>query len=206
MRRVTQLADPSVVPDAAGTEPATSGRLPTWRLLLAIALPVIAIVAVVVLAAVVNSRPVSDVTDPLPVSSVEAPGATTASCTALVAALPDPLGQLPRRQLAQGDDPLLAGVAAWGEPAVVLRCGVPTPAELTCAAPVQVVNGVTWLLLGGAGATTYLAVDRAVRVALTVPDSITSTGPWQEISNLIGATLPARDICVNGEPVPPDGG
>ncbi|MET0965823.1 MAG: DUF3515 domain-containing protein [Nakamurella sp.] len=200
------MTDPSALPGAAGTEPAAGGRLPTWRLMLAIALPVIAIVAVVVLAAVVNSRPVSDVTDPLPVSSVEAPGATTASCTELIAALPDPLGQLPRRELVRGEDPLLAGVAAWGEPAVVLRCGVPTPTELTCSAPVQVVNGVTWLLLGGGGATTYLAVDRAVRVALTVPDSVTSTGPWQEISSLIGATLPARDICVNGEPVPPDGG
>jgi hypothetical protein len=83
---------------------------------------------------------------------------------------------------------------------------VPTPTELTCSAPIQVVNGVSWLLLSGDGATTYLAVDRAVRVALTVPDSITSTGPWQQTSNVIAATLPARDICVNGEPVPPEGG
>jgi hypothetical protein len=200
------VTEPAVIPENAGADPVATGRLPRWRLALAIALPVIAIVAVVVLAAVVNSRPVSDVSDPLPVSSVEAPGATTASCSSLLAALPDPLGQLPRRQLVRGDDPLLAGVAAWGEPAVVLRCGVPTPAELTCSAPVQVVNGVTWLLLNGDGATTYLAVDRAVRVALTVPDSITSTGPWQETSDVISTTLPARSICVNGEPVPPDGG
>ena len=202
---MTRMAEPTAAPDT-GARSAGSGQLATWRLVLAIALPVIAIVAVVVLAAVINSRPVSDVTDPLPVSSVEAPGASTASCTALMAALPDPLGQLPRRQLVQGNDPLLTGVAAWGEPAVVLRCGVPTPAELTCSAPVQVVNGVTWLFLNGAGATTYLAIDRPVRVALTVPDSITSTGPWQAASNVVGATLPARDICVNGEPVPPDGG
>jgi hypothetical protein len=200
------VTEPAVIPDSTGADPAATGRLPRWRLALAIALPVIAIVAVVVLAAVVNSRPVSDVSDPLPVSSVEAPGATTSSCTSLATALPDPLGELPRRQLVRGEDPLLAGVAAWGEPAVVLRCGVPTPAELTCSAPVQVVNGVTWLLLNGDGATTYLAVDRAVRVALTVPDSITSTGAWQETSDVISATLPARSICANGEPVPPDGG
>ncbi len=135
----------------------------------AIAVSVAAIVGVIVLAAVVNSRPVTDVTDPLPVSSVDAPGATTAACTSLMAALPDPLGALPRRQLVQGDDPLLAGVAAWGEPAVVLRCGVPTPQELTCSSPVQVVDGVAWLPIPGSGGTTYLAVDRPVRVALTVP-------------------------------------
>jgi hypothetical protein len=202
---VTQVSGPPVLPDPPAADRGIGG-VATWRLVLAIALPMVAIVAIVVLAAVVNSRPVSDVTDPLPVSSVEAPGATTASCTSLLAALPDPLGQLPRRQLVQGADPLLAGVAAWGEPAVILRCGVPTPAELTCSAPVQVVNGVTWLLLDGDAATTYLAVDRSVRVAVTVPDSITSTGPWQETSNVIRATLPARDVCVNGEPVPPDGG
>src|ERR1700712_3019598 len=124
------MAESAVVPDPAKTGPPAGGRLSTWRLVLAIALPLIAIVAVVVLAAVVNSRPVTDVTHPLPAAAVEAPGAATASCTLLMAALPDPLGQLPRRQLVQGDDPLLAGVAAWGGPAVVMRCGVPTPAEL----------------------------------------------------------------------------
>jgi hypothetical protein len=181
-------------------------RLPTWRLVAAIALPVTVIIAVIVLAAIINSRPVSTAADPLAVSSVDAPGASTAACTSLMAALPDPLGQLPRRQLVQGDDPLLAGVAAWGEPAVVLRCGLPTPAELTCAAPVQVVDGVAWLpLYGDDGSITYLAADRAVRVALTVPQG-TSTGPWQQMSQLIGSTLAVREICVDGQLVPPDGG
>jgi hypothetical protein len=179
--------------------------LPTWRLATAIAVPVAAIIGVIVLAAVVNSQPVTDVADPLPVSSVDAPGAGMAACTSLLAALPDPLGGLPRRQLVQGDDPLLAGVAAWGEPAVILRCGVPTPQELTCSSPVQVVDGVAWLPIPGSGGITYLAVDRPVRVALTVPDG-TSTGPWQELSKIIGGTLTERPICTDGVPVPPDGG
>ena len=171
----------------------------------AIALPVTAIIAIVVLAGVVNSRPVTDVTDPLPVSSVEAPDATSTASTTLLAALPDPLAALPRGQLVQGDDPLLTGVAAWGEPAVILRCGTPTPQELTCSAAVQVVDGVTWLPLYGSGVTTYLAVDRPVRVALTIPDG-TSTGPWQDMSKIIGATLAQRPICVDGVPATPDGG
>jgi Protein of unknown function (DUF3515) len=179
--------------------------LPAWRLAAAIAVSLVAIVAVIVLAAVVNSRPVTDVTDPLPVSSVDSPGANTAACTTLLAAVPDPLGALPRRQLVQGDDPLLAGVAAWGEPAVILRCGVPTPQELTCSAPVQVVDGVAWLPIPGSGGITYLAVDRPVRIALTVPEG-TSTGPWQEMSKIVGATLTERPICADGAPVPPDGG
>jgi hypothetical protein len=180
-------------------------QLPAWRLVAAIAVSLVAIVGVIVLAAVVNSRPVTDVTDPLPVSSVDAPGATAAACTSLMAALPDPLGALPRRQIEQGDNPLLAGVAAWGEPAVILRCGVPTPQELTCSSPVQVVDGVAWLPIPGSGGTTYLAVDRPVRVALTVPDGV-STGPWQEMSKIVGSTLTEREICTDGVPVPPDGG
>ncbi len=180
-------------------------QLPAWRLATAIAVSLAAIVGVIVLASVVNSRPVTDVTDPLPVSSVDSPGASTAACTSLMAALPDPLGALPRRQLEQGNDPLLAGVAAWGEPAVVLRCGVPTPQELTCSSPVQVVDGVAWLPIPGSGGITYLAVDRPVRVALTVPDGV-STGPWQEMSKIVGSTLTERPICTDGVPVPPDGG
>ena len=159
----------------------------------AIALAVVAIIAIIVTASVINSRPVSTADDPLVVSSVEAPGATSAACTSLMTALPDPLGQLPRRDLVQGDDPLLTGVAAWGEPAVVLRCGTPTPEELTCSAVIQVVDGVSWLPLQGAGVTTYLAVG-------------TGTGPWQEMSRLIGGTLEQRPICVNGVIVPPDAG
>ena len=74
------------------------------------------------------------------------------------------------------------------------------------AAPVQVVGGVAWLpLYGDDGSITYLAADRAVRVALTVPQG-TSTGPWQQMSQLIGSTLPVREICVDGQLVPPDGG
>lgn len=187
-----------------GSQP-PSERPATWRLVAAITLPVVVIVVIIVLATVIKSQPVNSVDDPLPVSAVEAPGATTAACTTLMSALPDPLSGQQRRQLVDGDDPTLTGVAAWGEPAVVLRCGTPTPQELTCSAPVQVVDGVAWLPLTGGGATTYLAVDRAVRIALTVPDG-TTTGPWQEMSKIIGSTLPVRDICVDGEPVTPDGG
>lgn len=171
----------------------------------AVGVAVVAVVAVIVAAAVVNSRPTTSVDDPLPVSAVEAPGATTPACAALDAALPDQLGGLPRRTIQQGDDPSLTGVAAWGEPAVILRCGVPTPGELTCSSSVQEVDGVAWLPISGGGDTSYFVVDRSVRIALTIPDEVTSTGPWQDASTLIAATLPERDICTNGALQPADG-
>ena len=187
----------------------------------AIALPLIAVVVVVVLAGRIGSEPATDATAPLALGEVEAPGAATPACAQLMADLPTVLGGLDRRELVGspaasgaasdgtqdgGISDLQAGaVAAWGDPPVVLRCGIPTPAELTCSAPVQVVDGVTWLPLTGQGATTYLVVDRSVRVALTVPDTVTSTGPWQEISKTVARALPARAICAGGVPIPADG-
>ncbi len=199
----------------------------------AIALPVIAIVVVVVLAGRIGSEPATDPTAPLALAEVEAPGAASAACAQLMADVPTVLGGLDRRELVGAGSPaatvdqsrqsdqsdqggqtgqggttsdLQAGsVAAWGDPPVVLRCGIPTPAELTCSAPVQVVDGVTWLPLTGQGATSYLVVDRSVRIALTVPDTITSTGPWQEMSKIVARALPPRAICANGVPVPADG-
>lgn len=169
------------------------------------AVAMVAVVGVIVAANIVGSQPTISVDDPLALSSVAAPGATTPGCTALTAALPDTLGGLPRRTIAQGEDPSLIGVAGWGEPPVVLRCGVPTPAELTCTAALQVVDGVAWLPLSFGGDTTYFLVDRSVRVALTVPGAVSSTGPWQEASKLIAATLPERNVCQNGVPLPADG-
>jgi len=209
-------------PTPPPSPPSPSGdRLPPWRLAAAIAVPLIAIVVVVVLAARVGSEPATDATAPLALGEVEAPGAATPACAQLMAGLPTVLGGLDRRELVGspasgaavsdgtqdgGTSDLQAGaVAAWGDPPVVLRCGIPTPAELTCSAPVQVVDGVTWLPLTGQGATTYLVVDRSVRVALTVPDTVTSTGPWQEISKTVARALPARAICAGGVPIPADG-
>lgn len=174
-------------------------------MLAAIAVSVVAVIGVVVAARIVNSAPTASVDDPLAVSAVEAPGAATPACAALAAALPDTLGGLARRQLQHADDPSLAAVAGWGEPPVVLRCGIPTPAELTCTAAVQEVDGVAWLPLSTGGDTTYFVVDRSVRVALTVPGAVNSTGPWQEASTVIASTLPEREICQGGVPLPADG-
>lgn len=171
----------------------------------AIGVAVLAVVTVIIAASVVNSRPTTSVDDPLAVAAVEAPGAGTPACSTLTAALPAELGGLPRRTLQQADDPSLAGVAAWGEPAVILRCGVPTPAELNCSAAVQEVDGVAWIPIAGGGDTSYFVADRSVRIALTVPAEVTSTGPWQDASKLIAATLPERDICTGGVLLPADG-
>jgi hypothetical protein len=132
-------------------------------------------------------------TGPLALVAVDAPGATSAECTSLTEALPDEITSdgkpLTRLDLAE---PAPQAAAAWsgerGEP-VVLRCGLGQPAELTPTAALREVSKVTWLPVAGDGASTWYTVDRAVFVALTVPEG-TGTGALQTISELVAEVLP----------------
>lgn len=127
---------------------------------------------------------------PLPLPAVDAPDAGSSECAKLVAKLPDAVQsageQLERRKLAE---PAPEAAAAWGESKpVVLRCGVPKPAELTSTSKLLQTDGVRWLPVAGTGSTTYYAVDRAVYVALTVPDG-SGTGVVQDISKAVRSAL-----------------
>ena len=133
-------------------------------------------------------------TGPLALAGVDAPDATAPECTQLVEALPAKLpskgDELARLELA---DPAPPAAAAWagdrGEP-VVLRCGLPKPAEYAPTAQLREVSKVNWLPVEGEGASTWYTVDRAVYVALTIPDDA-GTGVVQEMSATIAKVLPA---------------
>jgi hypothetical protein len=95
--------------------------------------------------------------------------ADRAACTALVKALPPTVADLERRRT-EGNT--LA--AAWGDPAVVLRCGVGAPAEQGKFAGCQTVNGVDWFAPDSATTdqssdVTLTTVGREPRVELFVP-------------------------------------
>lgn len=176
--------------------------------MLALVVTVVAVVVVVLLAGRARSESTtSAATGPLPVPAVDQPGATGKSCSVLMEALPNDLNGLSRRTLADAQQ----GVAAWGNPAVVLRCGVQTPAELTCSSALQQFNGpdqaqgVAWLRLSDSSATTYIAVDRAVRIAVTLPPGA-GIGAIQQVSEIIAADLAPRSICASGELIPAEGG
>ncbi len=94
--------------------------------------------------------------------------------------------------------------AAWrrgpdGEP-VILRCGLGRPAEFMVGVPLQLVDDVEWFRIADpvGGLTTWVAVDRPVYVALTLP-SDSGPAPIQDVSAVISQTLPARAI----DPAPP---
>jgi hypothetical protein len=108
--------------------------------------------------------------------------------------LPAGTATLPQRPLAE---PAPAGVRAWAaDPVpVVLRCGLPRPAELTPTSALLEVNGVRWLTLTDGALVTSIAVDRPVYVAFTAPVGVGS-GPLQVVSDAVRTTLPAQPVAV----------
>lgn len=76
------------------------------------------------------------------VESTEPRGLDAAACSRLLEALPESVSDQSRRAVEPED----AYAAAWGEPAIVLRCGVPMPAAFDRAATCQEANGVGWFV------------------------------------------------------------
>jgi len=69
-------------------------------------------------------------------------GADASACASLVETLPDTVSDQPRRSI----EPENAYGASWGDPAIVLRCGVPMPAGFDKFATCQVTNDVGWFV------------------------------------------------------------
>ncbi|OBI47331.1 hypothetical protein A5707_20035 [Mycobacterium kyorinense] len=161
------------------------------RVLLIIAL-VLAVGAIgAVLAIAVTRHPPRQ---PVAIAAAPAPQAQTPACQALLAALPERLGDYQRAATVQ---PSPAGTAAWqtgsdGEP-VVLRCGLDRPADFLVGAPIQVVNRVQWFEARQDDRSTWYAVDRPVYVALTLPPG-SGPAPIQQISDVLDHTMAAVPI------------
>jgi uncharacterized protein DUF3515 len=173
---------------------------------IAIALPLLLAVAVAAIA--INARmrgigePPPPDTGPLAVAPIDAPDASGPECTALLAVLPaqldGPDGPMLPRPIAE---PQVPGVRAWAAAPrpVVLRCGLPRPAELTPTSALLEVNGVRWLQLDDGlpdpVQVSYIAVDRPVYLALTTPVDAGSA-PLQHVSDVVRDTLPATAVAV----------
>jgi hypothetical protein len=162
---------------------------PRALLIAAIVVAAAAIIGILVVAVLRQSPPGQQ---PVAIASVPAPKGDSAECRAVLGALPDQLGEYRRAPAAQ---PAPQGAAAWtagGEP-IILRCGLDRPAEFVVGSPLQVVNEVQWFELTDQGRSTWFAVDRAVYVALTLPQGSGPT-PIQEISDVVAKSLPAKLI------------
>ncbi|QDQ97729.1 DUF3515 domain-containing protein [Tomitella fengzijianii] len=194
--------------DPAGPPANTEHRFHPAVIATAIALPVALIVGVVVAGVIVAGTDDAADTGPVAVSgAVPAPQSGSDSCSTLLAALPDALGDYTRAELA---DPAPEGAAAWrpesgsddsSDPSstepIVLRCGLDRPAEFRQGVGIQQVDAAQWFEVSGEdmglASSTWYAVDRPVYVALTLPDG-SGPAPIQEISTAITQSLPAQPI------------
>ena len=81
------------------------------------------------------------------------PAPVAATCARLAAALPAELDVGNRRLATRDVDGVPAGAVArsWGDPPVVLRCGVPRPPEYRPDDVLLTVDGVDWLDVAGEG-------------------------------------------------------
>jgi hypothetical protein len=59
---------------------------------------------------------------------------------------------------------------AWGDPAIVARCGVATPSALQPDSQLATVNGVDWLPEQTGDGYRFTTVGRVANVEVTVPD------------------------------------
>jgi hypothetical protein len=84
-------------------------------------------------------------------------------------------------------------VVAWGEPAVVLRCGVARPPSFISSADVQLINGVTWFAERRGQTTAWTVVDRPVYVEVLVP-AADASAPVARLSTPVTAALKPRPL------------
>lgn len=105
--------------------------------------------------------------------AVPSPSAKTrALCAGLAAALPAEVDGLPRHTL----EPASRLTAGWGDPTVVLRCGVARPEVLTPGSrtydptsDAADVNGVSWLVQRTADGYRFTTTGRVAFVEVSVP-------------------------------------
>jgi hypothetical protein len=128
----------------------------------------------------------------LPPLDVEVPPVTPeadAACPAVMSALPLELDREPSRPV-RSDSPF---AYAWGDPAVVLICGVDRPAGWTVGASAIQINGVQWYVdTSDPDTTTWTTVDRPVYVEVRLPAEVDSA-PVTALTTHLAEALPYQE-------------
>lgn len=127
-----------------------------------------------------------------------------AACAKVLAQLPVSLGRLqPRIVRPKPDTPF---VVAWGNPAVILRCGENRPAALSSGSAAQFQNtgslsGPYFDVQRDGDANVWTSVDRAAYISVTIPSRYQGADVMQPLGAAIAKALPA--VC-STDPATPD--
>lgn len=82
-------------------------------------------------------------------------------------------------------------VTAWGDPSIVLRCGVQRPASYDPTAELVTINGVNWFPEQLAHGYRFTTWGRAANVEVTVPDKYSpEVNPLVELASAVKQTNP----------------
>ena len=129
------------------------------------------------------SRPVA-----VPPASPAPSGTDAARCDALAAALPATVQGQARRDV----QPASSTTASWGDPPIVLRCGVPHPPGLTPTVEVIDVEGVRWYAEQLGAGYRFTTSGRTPYLEVTVPDAYRpEVDPLVDLGGAVRAALPA---------------
>jgi len=122
-----------------------------------------------------------------PAGPVPSPtGSAAAVCAALAGALPPLVAGQPR-----AGGPRSPFAAAWGDPAIQLRCGVARPAALAPASQLATVNGVDWFAEQRRGGYLFTTWGRVVYVRVWVPDRYApEVNPLVDLAAPVARTVP----------------
>ena len=122
---------------------------------------------------------------PLEVDTPQLSGAAARACRALVDALPESVGDQERRDV-DG-----AFAAAYGDPPIVVRCGVPRPHELMTNC--MTVDGIDWYTTGEADKVA-ITVGRDPNVEVAIPGAYgPSAAPLVDVAPAVKlATKPTQ--------------
>jgi hypothetical protein len=131
------------------------------------------------------------------VSAVPSDPTTVEPCAQVVSQLPVQLDGMPPRQVHA-----LQSVA-WGNPPVILQCGVARPAELVANSTAQTggINGLFFLIDDGKKSVVYTLIDRSVYVEVTLPPSADPNAVMPVLADAIAKALPTP-VCYVQDPIP----
>jgi hypothetical protein len=112
-------------------------------------------------------------------------------CGALHDALPSRLDGRPATPVS----PKSRLTAAWGDPAVVLRCGVGKPRTLVLTSETIEINGVRWFLHETRDAYVFTTYGREAFVEARIPMSVPreqATAPLVDLARPVSDSVPVR--------------
>jgi len=152
-----------------------------------------------------SSGPSNAAPSPLTYPDPPNAGAQSGNCSKVLAELPVQLGTLAPRVV----QTRLGDVVAWGDPPVVLACGVAKPKALYPGSGEQVFNagdvaGPYYMVARSGDANVYTIIDRAPYVAITIPAKYPAADLLPTLVGAVGKALPTAVCTTDSAAANPD--